>query len=256
VGEQTFVGRITGGNIAALTAAQGKTLFEVLAGGAYTGAISFSGTTNSGLRVSNLTTAERDALTGAAGMVIWNTTSTQLERYSGSAWAAVAASTYAGVQAEMDAILLAGGAPAAALAATMTAILGLSGTPLVFAAATDLWTETAGYLQVTPEILKAAEAVVALTVSSNVITMDGSLFWNGRATVTANFTIGAPSSGTTHPRRVWVTASGGDWTATAHANYSPVNFGAGVTIPSGKRGLFIWEVDGGDDLLTFAGLED
>lgn len=38
-----------------------------------TGALSFSGTTNSGIRTSNLTTAQRLALTPANGMIVYDT---------------------------------------------------------------------------------------------------------------------------------------------------------------------------------------
>jgi hypothetical protein len=52
----------------------------------FTGLQQFSGTTHAGIRLNNLTTAERDALTGAAGMAIWNTTDGRLQLHNGSAW--------------------------------------------------------------------------------------------------------------------------------------------------------------------------
>lgn len=57
-----------------------------LAANTYTGLQQFSGTTHAGIRLNNLTTAERDALTGAAGMAIWNTTDGRLQLHNGSAW--------------------------------------------------------------------------------------------------------------------------------------------------------------------------
>ncbi len=58
-----------------------------LTGGTLTGALSFSGTNHSGLRFNNLTTAQRDALSGnAAGMAVWNTTTSRLSIHDGSAW--------------------------------------------------------------------------------------------------------------------------------------------------------------------------
>ena len=57
-----------------------------LAANTYTGLQQFSGTTHAGLRLNNLTTAERDALTGAAGMAVWNTTDGRLQLHNGSAW--------------------------------------------------------------------------------------------------------------------------------------------------------------------------
>ena len=55
-------------------------------GSTMTGPLDFSGTTNSGLRVNNLTTAERDALTPADGMIIYNTTTGIGEIYDGGSW--------------------------------------------------------------------------------------------------------------------------------------------------------------------------
>jgi hypothetical protein len=52
----------------------------------FTALQSFSGTNHAGLRLNNLTTAERDALTGSAGMVIWNTTDGRMQLHNGSAW--------------------------------------------------------------------------------------------------------------------------------------------------------------------------
>jgi hypothetical protein len=53
----------------------------------------FTGTDHPGLRLNNLTTTQRDALTGAGaakvGDVIWNTTTSAIEYYGGSAWSGV-----------------------------------------------------------------------------------------------------------------------------------------------------------------------
>ena len=53
----------------------------------FTGLQQFSGTTHAGLRLNNLTTAERDAIAApAAGMAVWNTTDGRLQLHNGSAW--------------------------------------------------------------------------------------------------------------------------------------------------------------------------
>ncbi len=58
-----------------------------LAANTYTGLQQFSGTTHAGLRLNNLTTAERDAISSpAAGMAIWNTTDGRLQLHNGSNW--------------------------------------------------------------------------------------------------------------------------------------------------------------------------
>jgi hypothetical protein len=67
----------------AAPAAAGATL----AANTFTGLQQFSGTTHAGIRLNNLTTAERDALSSpAAGMAIWNTTDGRLQLHNGSAW--------------------------------------------------------------------------------------------------------------------------------------------------------------------------
>ncbi len=50
------------------------------------GDLRFSGTTSPGLRLKSLTTTQRDATTPAAGDLLWNTTTTRVNNYTGSAW--------------------------------------------------------------------------------------------------------------------------------------------------------------------------
>jgi len=67
------------------TIASGATL----AANTFSGLQQFSGTGHAGIRLNNLTTAERDALSSpAAGMAIWNTTASRLQLHNGSAWTA------------------------------------------------------------------------------------------------------------------------------------------------------------------------
>jgi hypothetical protein len=67
----------------AAPAAAGATL----AANTYSGLQQFSGTGHAGIRLNNLTTAERDALSSpAAGMAVWNTTDGRLQLHNGSAW--------------------------------------------------------------------------------------------------------------------------------------------------------------------------
>jgi hypothetical protein len=42
------------------------------------------------LKVWNVTTLERDALSGTAGMIVWNTDETELQVYDGNAWGSLA----------------------------------------------------------------------------------------------------------------------------------------------------------------------
>jgi hypothetical protein len=59
-----------------------------LAGGTMTGQLNFSGTNHAGLKLISLTTTQRDALTAAAGMIIYNSTTSKCEKYEGGAWVA------------------------------------------------------------------------------------------------------------------------------------------------------------------------
>lgn len=60
-----------------------------LAGDTMTGLLKWSGTTHAGLQLNSLTTAQRDALTPAAGMMLWNTSTSTVQRY-GTAWKTLA----------------------------------------------------------------------------------------------------------------------------------------------------------------------
>lgn len=61
-----------------------------IGGDTMTGLLQFSGATNPGIKMNNLTTVQRDALTPANGEVIYNTTTGELNVYQGGAWVAIA----------------------------------------------------------------------------------------------------------------------------------------------------------------------
>jgi len=56
-----------------------------------TGQLQFSGTTHSGIKLLSLTTAQRDALTPANGMIIYNSTDNQVQGYVNGAWGEIRA---------------------------------------------------------------------------------------------------------------------------------------------------------------------
>jgi len=60
--------------------------FASLGSNTLTGLLSFSGTTHAGIRMNNLTTAQKNALTPAAGMVVFDTDLSRFQSYSGAAW--------------------------------------------------------------------------------------------------------------------------------------------------------------------------
>ncbi len=55
------------------------------------GPLDFAGTTHAGVTLNSLTTAQRDALTPVAGMLVHNATTGRMEEYSGTAWVSAAA---------------------------------------------------------------------------------------------------------------------------------------------------------------------
>ena len=88
-GGSTAWGSITGtlSNQADLQSA--LNLKATLGANTFTALQQFTGTTHAGLRLNNLTTAERDAIASPqAGMAIWNTTAARLQLHNGSAWTA------------------------------------------------------------------------------------------------------------------------------------------------------------------------
>ena len=83
-GVSTFLGTPT---LANLNTAVSDADLATTGANTFTGLQQFSGTTHAGLRLNNLTTAERDALSSpAAGMAIWNTTDGRLQLHNGSSW--------------------------------------------------------------------------------------------------------------------------------------------------------------------------
>jgi hypothetical protein len=65
----------------------------LLTGGTLSGQINFSGTNHAGIRLVSLTTTERNALTAANGMLIYNTTTSTAQQYAGGAWSNVSGLT-------------------------------------------------------------------------------------------------------------------------------------------------------------------
>lgn len=61
------------------------------AGDTMTGQLNFSGTDHAGVKMISLTTAQRTALTGANGMLVYDTDIGELYQYIGGAWSAVSA---------------------------------------------------------------------------------------------------------------------------------------------------------------------
>ena len=159
----------------------------------------------------------------------------------------------------LSAINDAGGPPAEALGAELATSADSGGTAILPATAAQLWAETDGFLIVTPQGLKEAEAVQTITPVAGEIAVDGAAGWNFEGTITAATAFIAPVGLTRHTRKVRLLADGGAFAVTnAVAGFDrTANFDAGVEIPDGKWGTFLCDVDGADDtVLTFAGYSD
>lgn len=68
------------------TAVQSDARYVYKAGDTMTGLLQFSGTAHAGIKLNNLTTGQRDALTPSAGMAIYNTTTGRYEFRDSAAW--------------------------------------------------------------------------------------------------------------------------------------------------------------------------
>jgi hypothetical protein len=66
----------------------GSVTTATLGANTFTALQQFTGTDHAGLQLNNLTTTQRDALTGSAGMVIWNTTAGRMQLHNGTSWSA------------------------------------------------------------------------------------------------------------------------------------------------------------------------
>lgn len=109
-------------------------------GGTLSGQLNFSGTTHAGVKLLSLTTSQRDALSPANGMIIYNTTTAQVEFYQNGAWTSTTGAS------DMD---------------TTTKGVGEQATTAEIDAGTDVGS-TSAHLVVTPDQLKASTYYTSL----------------------------------------------------------------------------------------------
>jgi len=138
-----------------------------IGGQTFTGAVDFSGTTNSGLKVNSLTTVERDALTPANGMIIYNTTDTEFEFYEAGSWVDLAgvsdaSTTVKGVVEEATDAELAAGTAAGGTSARLFA-----------GGASFNETAAAGKVPVAESTGQIGEDWVGLTTAGDLMYTDG-----------------------------------------------------------------------------------
>lgn len=75
-----------GGGGGGLSQADADLRYVRLSGATLTGPLAFSGADHAGIRLNNLTTTERDALTPAAGMVVYNSTANRVQFRNNATW--------------------------------------------------------------------------------------------------------------------------------------------------------------------------
>ena len=84
-----FTGNLTGNVTGNIDGIVGGTTPAAVTGTAISGtSITVSGTGNA-LKVNTVTTTQRNALTAAVGMIVYNSTTSKIEAYAGSAWVAL-----------------------------------------------------------------------------------------------------------------------------------------------------------------------
>ena len=86
-----------------------------LAGGTMTGQINFSGTTHAGIKLISLTTTQRNALTAANGMMIYNSTTGTIQQYAAGAWGSISTPVLYGENPVAPTVPVAGGVNAIAI---------------------------------------------------------------------------------------------------------------------------------------------
>ncbi len=97
--EVLAVGNTSGANDIIVNAGQGI----VIGGGALTADVSIElKSTSQALIINRLTTVQRDALTPAEGMIIWNTDTEQTENYDGVSWVAMSGGDVSGPASSLD----------------------------------------------------------------------------------------------------------------------------------------------------------
>jgi hypothetical protein len=65
----------------------------------FQGQLDFAGTSHAGVRLNNLTTTQRDALTAANGMIIYNTTTATMQKFENGSWTDVGTDSYSALKA-------------------------------------------------------------------------------------------------------------------------------------------------------------
>lgn len=243
---------------AAIASVSGTDTTKVLkTGDTMSGLLQFSGTTHAGLKLLSLTTAQRDALTPAVGMMIYNTTLVNGQMYAGTAWANLGV-TGPNVQTVLDDVLAAAGAPATAMSTTLNSLIAITAAPLVPATAAQHWAGTDGYYMASPQSIKEMWVTQTLTVSGGTLTVNGAAFQHATvAPISADLSINSVSGMTQDRVLLDIPATGATRNVTVPGFDYKTNIGTvGIPIPAGSIARFEMWGDGTNDSVRFLGYND
>ena len=195
-----------------------------LAGDTMTGQLSFSGAGHAGLKLNSLTTTQRDLLTPAEGMLIYNSTSSTVQKYQGGTWSDVTASTSGdfssntSTSVDSEIVLFSGTGGKTGKRATTTGILkGTSGVLSAATAGTDYYNPGGTDVAVADGGTGASTATAGFDALSPMTTA-GDLIYGGASGTRTRLGIGTglqqlrTNAGATAPEWFTPSASGGQTT--------------------------------------------
>ena len=162
------------------------------------------------------------------------------------------------IRQALDSVITAGGIPLDNLEDTILDLVASVGDTLDIATLNDIWGVSAGILFLTPQNFADSWQEVVITPVANALTIDGSLGFSFKTTVSANTTISTFLNMIEgYPYKLTIAATGGNRVITAPGADIRVGIGAGLTINSGKEADFVIYRNGNDDFkVVYSGTSD
>lgn len=162
------------------------------------------------------------------------------------------------IRQALDSVITAGGIPLDNLEDTILDLVASVGDTLDIATLNDIWGVSAGILFLTPQNFADSWQEVVITPVANALTIDGSLGFSFKTTVSANTTISTFLNMIEgYPYKLTIAATGGNRVITAPGADIKVGIGAGLTINSGKEADFVIYRNGDDDFkVVYSGTSD
>lgn len=162
------------------------------------------------------------------------------------------------IRQALDSVITAGGIPLDNLEDTILDLVASVGDTLDIATLNDIWGVSAGILFLTPQNFADSWQEVVITPVANALTIDGSLGFSFKTTVSANTTISTFLNMIEgYPYKLTIAATGGNRVITAPGADIKVGIGTGLTINSGKEADFVIYKNGDDDFkVVYSGTSD